>query len=353
MSVRNTDVLVDVGSGIGRLTLHRPQAFNALTHDMVLTQSAWLERWRTDDHVRVVVIEGSGEDALSVGTDIVQLREDVHLGGQRSARRRAAEYRLAAQVAAFPKPVVAMMDGIVMGSGLGIAAHASHRVVTEDSVLAVAEVAVGLLPAAGATYWLARAPGELGTHLTLTADRLDSADALYCGLADSWVPRARRAALLAALATTDVDDALRAVSVSPPCDSALQGDRSWIDDCYATDRVEDIVRRLHSHGSAAAAAAAERILEVSPTAAQLALRALRAARADALMESSLRREYPVAIRALEGHDAIEGLRAQALDVKHVPTWDPASLASVDSATVDAYFAAITPHELDLEHLRGC
>jgi enoyl-CoA hydratase len=316
---------------------------------MVATMRSWLARWRTDEHVRVVVIDGAGEHGLSAGADIRELFDDAQRGARRTIAHWVDEYRLAADIASHPKPVVALMDGAVMGTGFGIAAHASHRIVNDDSVIAVPEVGVGLVPALGASFLLARAPGELGTHLALTADRLDAADALYCGVADFWIRREERSTLLTALSDSHPVDVLRALCGTPPYDSELGDQRPWIDACYSADRVEDILQRLRGYGRHEARTAADRIAGLSPTALKVSLRALREARSDASLEVSLRREFRVGIRMLLGHDALEGIRSQAVDRERVPTWQPSSLDEVSDGEVDAYFRPLGAGELDLDH----
>ena len=348
MTDAHDDVLVTQRGGMGRLTLNRPTELNAVSPGMVATMRTWLARWRTDLRVRAIVIDGAGERGLSAGADIRELYVDARVGARRTIAHWVEEYRLVADIARHPKPVVALMDGIVTGTGVGIAAHASHRIVTDDTVIAMPEVGVGLVPGLGATHVLTRAPGELGTHVALTADRMDAADALYCGIANWWVPREERSALLAALLESDVDQVLCSLGGTPPEVSELAGQRSWIDHCYAPDRVEDIVQLLRGSRSDAAWAAGDRILELSPTALKITLRALRDARWDTSIESVLRREFRLAARAVVGHDAIEGMRARVMDRDRAPGWEPSSLEQVNEIDVEAYFKPLGARELNLD-----
>jgi enoyl-CoA hydratase/carnithine racemase len=347
MSATEQHVLVRVHDGIGHLTLNRPRALNALSHDMVRTMRGALSRWRDDDAVRTVVIDGAGERGLCAGGDIRAIYDDGRAGTDDSVAYWADEYRLDAEIARYPKPVVALMDGIVMGGGVGISAHASHRVVTEDSVIAMPEVGIGFVPDAGGTYLLSHAPGQLGTHLALTTDRMDAADALHCGFADHWVPRERRAQLMSALAATDADTALAELAITPPHTSELAEQRGWIDACYGADTIEEVVDRLAGHGAEPARAAADRLSQLPPTALKVTLRALREARGDADLEDSLEREFRVSTRSFAGHDFLEGIRAQVVDRDRSPVWRPASLAEVTDADVDAHFAPLDGRELHL------
>jgi enoyl-CoA hydratase len=347
MTAVEDHVLVHEHDGIGHLTLNRPRAINALSHDMVTTMRAALQKWLRDDGVRTVVLDGAGERGLCAGGDVRAIYDDALAGAGRSVDYWADEYRLNAEIARYPKPVVTLMDGIVMGGGVGISAHASHRVVNEQSVVAMPEVGIGFTPDVGGTWLLARAPGELGTHLALTTDRMDAADAIHCGFADHWVPIDRRSDLLAALASTDADTALAALAVTPPYESELAEQRPWVDSCYSADTVEEILDRLLGHGTEPAREAAKRLTDLSPTSLKVTLRALREARADEWVEDSLERELRISARHLAGHDFPEGIRAQVVDRDRSPSWRPATLSEVSAADVDAYFASLGDKELEL------
>ncbi|MEI4273176.1 enoyl-CoA hydratase/isomerase family protein [Klenkia sp. LSe6-5] len=340
-------VLVSVHNGVGRLSLNRPRQINALSHPMVgLLQDA-LDRWRADPEVRVVVLTGEGERGFCAGGDIRAIYDDARAGTDTSLEFWAHEYRLNATLATYPKPVVAFMAGIVMGGGVGLAVHASHRVVREDSVVAMPEVGIGFTPDVGGLFVLSRSPGQVGTHLTLTGDRMVAADALYAGFADHFIPAARWEQALAALETTDPGAALRALSTEPdePCE--LQPQREWIDACYAADRIEDILGSLAAHPDERARATAERLRSLSPTALKVSLRALRAAAGDEDVSQTLQRDLRVSARSLAGHDFPEGIRAQVIDRDRTPRWLPAELGEVTDADVEAYFADLGDRELQI------
>lgn len=302
-------VLIRQHDGIGHITLNRPDEINALSRTMVATIRLSLRRWRQDATIRTVVIDGAGHRGLCAGDDLTEVFDAARFRHQAALDHWADQYRLGVELRRYPKPVIVLMDGVVMSGGLGIFAQASHRVVSEDSVLALPEVGIGLMPHVGGTHSLSRAPGELGTHLALTTDRMDAADALYCGFADYWVPIDDRDALLQALGRADADDALARVAAEAPDDSDLQTQRGWIDDCYAADRVEEILERLRASGGAAADAAADRIAQLSPTAVKITLRALRHARSDPDLTASLQREFRLVARMITRHDVVEAVRA--------------------------------------------
>ncbi|MER7185856.1 3-hydroxyisobutyryl-CoA hydrolase, partial [Streptomyces hyaluromycini] len=256
------------------------------------------------------------------------------------------EYRLNARIARYPKPYVAVMDGIVMGGGVGVSAHGSVRIATERSRIAMPETGIGFVPDVGGTYLLGRAPGELGTHLALTGAQIGAADAMLCGLADHYMPSGSLRAFVADLATLAVPEALaRQVRQAP--DGELAGHRAWIDACYPADTVEEIVQRLLAHGDPAAKETADTLLAKSPTALKVTLEALRRARRLGSLERVLDQEYRVSCATLATPDLVEGIRAQVVDKDRAPHWSPGTLAEVAAADVDRFFAPLGERELGL------
>ncbi|WP_307832002.1 enoyl-CoA hydratase/isomerase family protein [Prauserella cavernicola] len=340
-----TDVLVRVEAGLGRITLNRPRVINALNHEMVGAIAAALAEWASDDRVRAVVLDGAGERGLCAGGDIRSIHTDASAGGEESLAFWADEYRLNAAIARFPKPYVALMDGLVMGGGVGVSAHGSARIVTERSRVGMPETGIGFVPDVGGTYLLSRTPGELGTHIALTAGQISGPDAIHCGLADHFVPSDELPRLLNLLAEREVDAAVAAVAQDPP-PSGLAAEAEWIDRCYAADSVPEILRRLRGSGEAAASAAKE-IESKSPTALTVSLRALRAAAALPDLESVLDQEYRISSAAFRTPEFAEGIRAQIIDKDRDPAWSPASLAEVTDEQVAAYFVPLGERELGL------
>ncbi|MFE5567375.1 enoyl-CoA hydratase/isomerase family protein [Amycolatopsis japonica] len=330
------DVQFLVESGIGRITLNRPRALNSLNHGMVLAMLDHLETWRADPGVRAVLIDGAGDRGLCAGGDIRAIYEDARDGGTASLPFWADEYRLNLLISRYPKPYLALMDGLVMGGGVGVSAHGSHRIVTERSRVGMPETGIGFVPDVGGTYLLSRTPGELGTHIALTAGAISGPDAIHCGLADHFVSSERIPDLLDALTSRPTDDAL-ALIAEPAPPSALAGDAAWIDHCYAAGTVEEILARLHAAGDAAATAAKE-IEAKSPTALKVTLRALRSAAAMPDLETVLAQEYRISAHALSTAEFAEGIRAQIIDKDRAPKWSPATLSEVDDRIVDAYFS---------------
>ena len=332
------------------ITLNRPRALNALTHAMVRRIDEGLATAEQDDSVVAVVISGAGERGLCAGGDIRSIHDDARAGGEASLAFWRDEYRLNARIARFPKPYVALMDGIVMGGGVGVSAHGDVRIVTERSRVAMPETGIGFVPDVGGTHLLASAPGELGTHLALTGQAVGAADAVLCGLADHFVPSERLADLTAALAGCtgpgDVERTVLAFAGGAP-EGELASQRAWIDACYEADGVEEIIDRLNATGVTAAKETAEALLAKSPTSLKVTLAAVRRARRLGGLEAVLDQEYRVSCRAFTGPDLVEGVRAQIIDKDRAPKWRPAELADVSEAAVARYFAPLGDQELGL------
>ncbi|MGO4203920.1 enoyl-CoA hydratase/isomerase family protein [Rhodococcus sp. TAF43] len=340
------EVIVDRVGDLGRITLNRPKAINALNHAMVRQMAAALLEWSDDDAVRAVLLRGAGERGLCAGGDIVSIYHDAREGGNGSRDFWRDEYVLNAAIARYGKPYVAIMDGIVMGGGVGVSAHGKVRVVTERSMIGMPEVGIGFVPDVGGTYLLSRAPGELGTHIALTTARLTAGDAIHCGFADHFVPSDRIAALEEALVGGSVESALAEFAEPAPA-SDLAARQDWIDAAYAADTVEEIVANLRSSGIPEADAAADQILAKSPTAAKVTLRALRRARELDRLEAVLDQEYRVSLACLGSHDLVEGIRAQVVEKDRNPAWSPSTLEAVTDEHVDRFFESLGEAELGL------
>ncbi|MBO1332792.1 enoyl-CoA hydratase/isomerase family protein [Streptomyces sp. VRA16 Mangrove soil] len=341
------DVLTSVDGHAGRVLLNRPRALNALTPPMLRRIAAALDDFAHDPGVATVVIEGAGERGLCAGADIRLFHDDARSGDHFASEAfLRAEYRLNARIAHYPKPYVALMDGIVMGGGVGLSAHGGIRVVTERSRVAMPEVTIGLVPDVGGTYLLARAPGQLGTHLALTGEAAGAADAILCGLADHHVPSASLNDLRTDLARLPAPEAVARHAVAAP-EGRLAEQRPWIDACYAADTVEEIVDRLLASGETAAKEAAETILSKSPTAVKTTLASLRRAADMDRLEQALDQEFRVTCAALDTHDLPEGIRAQIIDKDRAPAWHPAVLTEVTAADVERSFRSLGERELGL------
>ncbi len=331
---------------LGRLTLNRPGAINALTASMVEVLDETLRDWADDPGVTAVLLDGAGSRGLCSGGDMRAVRSAVLAGEpERALAFWAAEYRLNARIRRFPKPYIAIMDGVVMGGGVGLSAHGDVRIVTERSVLAMPEVGIGFVPDVGGTWLLSHAPGELGTHLGLTGAHFGAADAITAGFADHYLPSAEIPALLEVLrGADDPADAIARYDLGAfaPPPGRLAADRGWIDDLYRGDDLGRIVTRLIHSVKPAARDAGTEISAQSPTALVATLRALRAAVMFENLEEALDQEYRMANAALSTPDLVEGVRAVLVDKDRSPRWSPARLADVDPAEVDRFFAPADP-----------
>ena len=343
------DVLFDRRGQLAVCTLNRPRAVNALTAGMVEGILRQLTAWATDDGVSTVLVRGAGERGLCAGGDIVAIYEDMLRGGNATAAFWQTEYRVNALIARYPKPYVALMDGLVLGGGVGISAHGDVRVVTERTRTGMPETTIGFAPDVGGTFLLSRAPGETGTHAALTGAHLDAADALFLGLADHYVPSQALPRLVDALEEHSAEDAVARYTGQAPA-SALAGQREWIDACYASDDAEDIVHRLRAWsgpGSRDAAGAADTIEAKSPTSVKVTLASLRRAK-DLTLDEALAQEYRAGLQFLAGPDFREGIRAQVVDKDRNPQWKPATLGEVLPVQVDRFFRPLEGRELDLQ-----
>lgn len=349
-----TDVVMERTGILGRITLNRPKAINALTHAMAVEIDAVLRDWEADPSVDAVLITGAGERGLCAGGDIRAIHQDSLAGGTATLDFWHDEYHLNARIARYPKPIVAIMHGLVMGGGIGISAHAAQRVVTDGSVLGMPEVGIGLVPDVGGTWLLARAPGELGTHVALSTAKLGPGDAVELGFADWYVPSDRLEALAGALqdipaGESDVPGAVGAAIqhlAEPAPWSELAQRRAWIDECYSADSVEEILTRLDKAGQDAATTAKE-IGGKSPTALKVALAALRRARRLHCLEDELNQELRVSTRCFAASDLAEGIRAQVIDKDREPRWSPPALEQVTEDDVARYFEPLGDRELGL------
>jgi enoyl-CoA hydratase len=333
------EVLTRVENGVGLITLNRPKAINSLNQTMVDALSAVLTQWDDDDAVRAVVLSGAGERGLCAGGDVVAVYHSARKDGVEARRFWRDEYSLNGHIGRFAKPYVSLMDGIVMGGGVGVSAHGSVRVVTDTSKVAMPEVGIGFVPDVGGAYLLSRAPGALGLYAALTGAPFSGSDAIAMGFADHYVPHGELDAFAKAIVDDGIDSALSAHAVEPPA-SELAAQRDWIDECFAGDTVADIVAKLREQSAGPANDAADLIATRSPIAVSVALEAVRRAAKLGTLEDVLVQDYRVSSASARSHDLVEGIRAQIIDKDRNPKWSPATLAEISAADVEAYFEPV-------------
>jgi len=313
--VTGEELAATIGGGVATVTLNRPAALNALTLGMIEGLAAWLDAWERDARVRLVVLRGAGEKAFCAGGDVRAMHENR--GSEANARFMAIEYALDHRIHTYPKPVVALIDGIVMGGGMGLAQGARLRIVGSRTRMAMPETAIGLFPDVGGSYFLSRVPGHVGNYLGLAGPTIGAADALYCGLADQYV------------------------GAEPLVPGEVERMRPAIDRHFAHASVEAILASLRAEEAPAnrewAARTVGALERASPTMLKVTLEQLRRGASMTLAEC-FRMELNLVHACFEQGDFAEGVRAAIVDKDKSPRWNPASLAEVDAAAVQRFFA---------------
>lgn len=346
-----SDVIGRIEGKVGRITLDRPAALNALTLEMVDEIDALLSGWADDPGVLIVVMDAAGGRAFCAGGDITNLYHCMKAKDFAQAQRFFTnEYRLDQLIARYPKPVVAIMHGIVIGGGVGVSAHASHRIVTERTVLVLPECSIGLIPDVGTSLLLGRAPGRMGELIGLTGLRLSPADCIAAGFGDKVVPSDKLSELVAAL-EAEADVAVIDRFAVAPGASALVENGDAIAAAFAAETVSDIAARLVEVKAEWAETALEAFGKASPLSLHCALWAIRRAREDNTIEAALTNEYRFVTRALERGDFQEGIRAVVIDKDRKPVWTDAGLEAIAPDVVEGMFAALDT-DLDFGRLAG-
>ncbi len=316
LSAAGGELLADVRNGVATVTLNRPVALNALSFGMLQGLAQWLHAWEEDDRVRKIVLRGAGEKAFCAGGDIRSLHESFRAGTRGHRDFFEVEYALDYRIHTYPKIIVAVMDGIVMGGGMGISQGARVRIVGERTRMAMPETGIGLFPDVGGSYFLSRLPGRLGVYLGLAGPTLRAADALYCGLADVYA------------------------GVAPLPTPELEALRPAIDSHFAHANVAAILASLEAEDRPAykewAAKTLEALSKRSPTMLEVTLEQLRRGAGMTLGEC-FRMELNLIHGCFEHGDFIEGIRALIVEKDNQPHWRPRRLDEVERPAVDAFF----------------
>jgi enoyl-CoA hydratase len=351
------DLIARREGSAGIIRLNRPKAINAVTLEMFRDVDKALDQFEADPAVAVIVLEGAGERGLCAGGDIRALWESSKVQGDLGKILWREEYILNARIKKFPKPYVSFMDGIVMGGGVGLSAHSSHRVVTERTKLAMPEVGLGFFPDVGGTYLLSRSPGEIGTYFGLTGTTMNGPDAIYARFADAVVPSAKLPALREML--TRMRPGTMPGEVRALIDGFATGEKAGpvaarqaeIDRLFGFDRMEDIIAALKRDGSELAQGALKTLGEKSPRGMVVTLKLLRLAREAPSLEECLVREYRAALEVFRSDDFREGVRAAVIDKDRNPRWSPAAIEDVTPGMLAPYFAEIGADELKFDQAR--
>jgi enoyl-CoA hydratase len=340
MHAPSSDVLFERRGAAGLVTLNRPKALNAVTHEMVRALRHQLDAWADDAAVTRVIVTAAGDKAFSAGGDIRALYELGRAGRQEEALTFwRDEYPLNVLIKRYPKPYIALIDGIVMGGGVGVSVHGSHRVAGDRYLFAMPEVGIGFFPDVGATWFLPRMPGELGTWCALTGDRLKTADAVATGIATHHVRTERFPDLIDALCGNISVDATLAAFVEPAGEGPVAARRGDIDRLFAGDTVEAILAALDNAHDEWAAKTAAAIRTKSPTSLKIALAQVRRGK-DWSFEDCMRAEMRIVSRIVYDQDFYEGVRAVIVDKDNAPRWQPPALEAVMDAEVERHFAPL-------------
>lgn len=355
-SLSGQDIAFERRGVAGIVTLQRPRALNALTQDMVRRLDAALDAWQDDRDIHSVVIRSADARAFCAGGDIRALYDLGMAGRQEEALSFwQEEYVLNCRIKRYPKPYVGLIDGIVMGGGVGISLHGSHRVAGPNYSFAMPEVGIGFFPDVGATWVLPRLPGHTGTWLALTGARIGAEDAHGLGLVTDRVAAGSFDHIIEGLAQgSPVDEVVRHVQLEP-AQMPLDAHRTVIDHCFAHPHIRAILGALDeaAAGSPFAAEAAATIRTRSPTSLSIALEQMR--RGPFLdFEEAMRTEFRIVSRVVYGHDFYEGVRAMVIDKDRNPSWSPRQVEDVDRTAVEVYFEPLGDRELQSMVLRrGC
>ncbi|MFV0291972.1 MAG: 3-hydroxyisobutyryl-CoA hydrolase [Paracoccus sp. (in: a-proteobacteria)] len=317
----------------GRITFNRPQALNALSHTMACAIHAALKEWQNDPEVRLIIIDANGERAFCAGGDIAAVYH-AGLAGDHAEGQKFFfdEYRMNASIAGYPKPVIAFMQGFVMGGGVGVGGHADHRIVGDTTQIAMPEAGIGLIPDVGGSWLLGHAPDHIGEYLALTTARMDAGDAIHAGFADYYLPEPEWPALADQLAKTGDETLIQ--GRHPPKPSLTDIDLS----AFAAPDMTGIIALLEQQN---ADDMLKPIRRNSPLSMAAGLQLVRAARSDRCIEESLTREYRFTHRAITDSDFLEGVRAQVIDKDRNPRWS----ADASGASVAAILSPLGSKEL--------
>lgn len=346
-----TDILAERIGQLGVITLNRPKALNALNQTIIDGMYQALSTWQREDAVKAVVVQAAQGRAFCAGGDLRSAYEYMLHPGHDPSQFFRTEYQLNKLIYHYPKPYIALLDGITMGGGVGISIHGSHRVATENLLFAMPETGIGLYPDVGGTYFLPRVRQHLGFYLALTGARIQVADAKALDLVDAHVASADLPALIQQLATTPFSaDAKQSVTAiiqafqQETAASALLAEQEALSDCFYQETMEAIVQKLQTSSNPLCLAALEALATKSPTSLKVTLNALHIG-SQLTFDACMQQEFRLTSHFLTSHDFREGIRALIIDKDQAPIWQPATLQAVAQTDVAHYFA---PVERELE-----
>lgn len=339
------DVLIEFQGPIGRIRLNRPKAIHALTTDMCAAVIAALDGWADDPAIEAILIDHAEGRGFCAGGDIRMLADSGASDGTAARAFFRTEYRMNHRLFAHAKPIVAFMDGITMGGGVGISQPARFRVATENTKFAMPETGIGLFPDVGGGWYLSRLPGRVGQYLALTGARIDGAEALALGLATHYLPSDSLDEAKRRIATDPqaIEAILGAVSITPP-DARILAHRDAIDRLFASDKLEEVFAALEADDGEWAAQQLATLRTKSPQTMKVSLKLLLDGKSMPTFEDEMRQEFAVASKVVQRHDFIEGVRAVIIDKDNAPRWNPATPGEVSDHLIDQIFAPLPEGE---------
>jgi len=339
------DVLISVEGGVGRIRLNRPKAIHALTTAMCEAMSRALLQWRSDPSIEAVIIDHAEGRGFCAGGDVVMLWRSGSEDGAEAKRFFFAEYRLNHLLFTYPKPTVAIMDGITMGGGVGISLPCKFRLATENTRFAMPETGIGLFPDVGGGWYLSRLPGRVGQYLALTGHRLDGAECINLGLASDYLTSdtLEDAKARIAAAPTEIEEILGDLGAPVP-EAAIVAREGDINRLFESDRLEDIYTALETQGGTWGAATLATLKTKSPQTMKVSLRLLAEGRQMVDFAAEMAQEYAVGSRVVVRHDFLEGVRAVIVDKDNAPVWNPDTPEGVSDDLIDAIFAPLPTEE---------
>ena len=330
-----TDIIITVENSTGRIHLNRPKALNALTYEMNNSLEAALLSWADDAAITQVVITAEGEKSFCAGGDVAELYRRGVDGDHDYARSYwRDEYRLNALIEAYPKPYIALMQGYVMGGGIGVSCHGSHRITSQTSRFAMPECAIGLMPDVGGSMLLARAPGYLGEYLGTTGARMRAGDAIFAGFADYFILQEKWPALLEALISTGTPDCI-ADFESPMLDdlSPIFAKSDEINSLFSAENPRDVVRAIAHQSTPLSTEINQAYSRQSPLSVLSTITSIRAVRLSPDMATAIDYEFRFTARSLSDADFLEGVRAMLIDKDHAPNWKYKTFDDVSDDTI--------------------
>ncbi len=343
-------VLFEMRGGIGLITLNRPKALNSLTRDMCNAVTSQLEAWQDDPRVRAVVVTGAGEKAFCAGGDVVMVANSIKDGTQDGHDFFHDEYLMNIAIKEYPKPYISLVDGIVMGGGVGISVHGDFWVASDKTLFAMPETGIGLFPDVGGGWFLPRLPGEIGMYLALTGARIKAADLYAVGIASHFVTSDKTEALIDALAAADIhcEDCVKTVLDkfhNDPGSAPLALHMEQIDEHFSGFSVEDILMGLETDSDEWCQKQYATIMRMSPMSLKVTFEQLRRGGVLDSFRENMKMELRIGAEIAKGNDFVEGIRALLIDKDNSPKWNPATLTDISERDIADHFENIGSKEL--------